>query len=101
KRDSGGERDSVLAEYGNRLRKDGADQTRECERCTGGESCSSGFPRGEEKTRNRQPLGQLVQQNRQEDQQPERVTHPKTAGDGDAVDEGVEHQPGQRREAYG
>ena len=46
------------------------------------------------------PLGQLVQQDRQEHQQSKRVTDAESAGDCDAVDERVQHQSGERRETH-
>src|SRR6476661_721768 len=96
KRHSGGEGETVLAEYWDLLRQQRAEETRDGEGGTGSERRAPALPRCQEEARDRQPLGQLVQQDRKEHQHAEGVADTEAAGDGNAIHERVQNQTGQR-----
>ena len=99
-RHAGGERQAVLLENRELLREQRAEETRDGERGTGGERGPPALSRRQEQARDREPFRQLVQQDRDEHEQPQRVAHSEPAGDGHAIHEGVHHQSGEGREAH-
>src|SRR6202011_5213046 len=76
------------------------EKTRDGQRATRGERGPPALPRREEQTRDRESLGQLVQQDRDKDEQPQRVAPPESACDRYAVHERVQNQSRERREAH-
>ena len=56
--------------------------------------------RGEEETRDREPFGELVQRDREEDERAERRAGGRGARDRDAVHDGVHQQSDERRDAH-
>ena len=56
---------------------------------------------GDHDARDRHPLRQLVQQDRQEEQHAQPAGHQEAAGDRHAVEEGVQGEPEERRDARG